>query len=135
MYLIRSSVLGILMLSRVQGNQSHRLRLARTSGSIWPNHCTSRDIHSWVPRTTSRCLMKIFEEQIPETFWTTCANAPAPASRQVLPDVIRNLLCSSLWPLPLVLALVATGKSLAPSCLQPPFRYVIYIDKFPLSLL
>jgi len=35
----------------------------------------------------------------------------------------RNLLCSSLCPLPPVLALGTTDKSLAPAPLRPPLRY------------
>ena len=42
-----------------------------------------------------------------------------------------NLLCFSLCPLPLVLSLGTTDKSLAPSSLQ----VFTYIDDIPLSLL
>jgi len=42
-----------------------------------------------------------------------------------------NVLCVLLCPLPLVLSLGATEKSLAPSSLQ----VFIYIDEIPLSLL
>ena len=45
-----------------------------------------------------------------------------------------NILCFSLWPLPLVLALSTIEKALAPSSLHSPFRYVSTLIEFSLSL-
>ena len=42
-----------------------------------------------------------------------------------------NLLCFSLCPLPLVLSLGTTEKSLAPSSLHPPFRYLCTLIRSP----
>jgi len=47
----------------------------------------------------------------------------------------ENLLCFVLCPLPLVLSLDTTEKSLAPSSLHPPFRYLHTLIRSPLSLL
>lgn len=44
------------------------LRLEGTSGSFWPNSCSSRDTHSRVPRTTSKQFWKISKEEIPQLF-------------------------------------------------------------------
>jgi len=46
-----------------------------------------------------------------------------------------NLLCLSLCPLPLVLSLGATAKSLVPSSLHHSFRFVHKSIRCPLSLL
>ena len=42
-----------------------------------------------------------------------------------------NLLCFSLWPWPLVLSLSTTEKSLAPSSLHPPLRYLYTLVRSP----
>ena len=46
-----------------------------------------------------------------------------------------TLLCLSLHPVPLVLLLGTTKKSLTPSSLHPPFRYLSALTRMPLSLL
>jgi len=45
-----------------------------------------------------------------------------------------NFLCFSLCPLPLVLSLGTTGKSLTPSSWHPPCRYLSAFLRSPLSL-
>lgn len=50
------------------------LRLAGTSGSTWLNPCPSRDTQSRVLRSVSRLLLKISEEETPQSLWATCAS-------------------------------------------------------------
>lgn len=61
---------------------------------------------------------------IPRPLWAACASASSLYSTAVLPGFKGNLLCSSLHPLPLVLARGTTEMSLAQFSLYPPFRYL-----------
>ena len=70
------------------------------------------------------------QTQLP--LWATCACAHSPS--QCFPMFRGNLLCFSLCPLPLVLLLGATEKSLVPSSLHPLFRYLHTLIRCPLSL-
>lgn len=54
-----------------------------------------------------------------------------PHSKTFLLVFSQNFLCSSLCPLPLILSLGTTDKSVAPSSWQPPFRYSHTINQIP----
>uniref|UniRef100_A0A8B9QH24 Glycoprotein endo-alpha-1,2-mannosidase n=2 Tax=Apteryx owenii TaxID=8824 RepID=A0A8B9QH24_APTOW len=58
-----------------------------------------------------------------------------PCSKEVFLMFKWNFLCFSLCPLPLILSLGTTEKSLAPSSLDPPIRYLYLLIRISLSLL
>ena len=69
----------------------------------------------------------------PQTLWATCASAWSPS--QCFLMIWWKLLCFSLCPLPLILSLGTTERSLAPSSLCPPFSHLYTLTRSPLSLL
>jgi len=60
----------------------------------------------------------------PHSLWATCASASALHSTAVLPGAQREPLCSSLRPLPPVLALGNTESSLSGSSWNQVFRFL-----------
>jgi len=100
------------------------LRLERTSESqLVQAPCSSRTTYSQLPRTVSRWLLNISKEGDSTASLGNLCQCSVTAKKCFL--MFRgNLLCLSLCPLPLVLSLGATEKSLALSSLHPPFRYL-----------
>lgn len=96
-----------------------------SSGSLRSKLCSSRDTHSRIPRTKSRQA----SEDLPQRSLHSLSEQLVPTFHHLnslgcYRMVKWNLLCSSLCPWPLVLALGTTEKTLALPSLLPPFRYL-----------
>jgi len=98
-------------------SQNQRMVEEGTSGSACSNPCSSKDNKSRVPRTLLQQLWKISKKETSQSSLCRLCQCSIVHSTEGLPVFRQNLLCSSLFPLPLVLALGTTDKSLAPSSL------------------
>ena len=99
------------------------LRLEGTSG----HHpvqivCSSRATQNKFPRTVFRRISPGMET--PQLPGQPVPGLSHPYSKKCFPMFRGNLLCFSVCPLPLVLSLGTTEKSLAPSSFRLPFRYL-----------
>ena len=81
-----------------------------TSGSTWPNPCSSRDMQS---RTCPGGLRRSPQRK-PHSLWATYVSALSLTQHRSASSIQGNLLCSSLCSVLLFLALGNTEKSLAP---------------------
>lgn len=93
------------------------LRLAGTSGIILS--LLKQGTSELLPRTTPRQLPSISRSDHPTT--PQPLQGPAPVLHHPYRKA-QSLLCFTSCPLPLILSLEATEKSLAPSSSHPPFR-------------
>jgi len=113
------------MLARVwDGRMGHHritawLMLEETTGSMWPNPCSSRDTQSRVPGAVSRWLLEISKEETPQHLGSLCHCSVTHTAEKCFLVFRENILCCSLCPLPLVLALGTTDKELASVLFAP----------------
>ena len=98
--------------------------------------CLSRASYSWLPRNMFRWLLSISKDGDSTTcLGNLCQCSVTRTVKKCFPMLRGNLLCFSVCPLPLVLSVGTTEKTLAPSSLHSPFRCVymhLYMYK-PLS--
>lgn len=84
-----------------------------------------------VPGTMFRKLL-ISKQQTPQPLWDTRSSAPVLAHAQnYILISLRNCLWCTLCPFPIVLAVGTTAQSLVLTSLQPPFRYLWTMMRFP----
>ena len=87
--------------------------------------CRSRVTQSRLHRTLSRQVLNISREGDSTTsLGSLCQGSVTLRGKKFFLRFRRNFLCFSLCPLPLVLSLGTTEKSLAPSSLHPPCRHL-----------
>lgn len=101
---------------------------------IWRPPCpwSSKATQNWLPRTISKSLLRISKEGDHTTsLGNLCQYSVTYTALKCFLIFGRNFLCSSLCPLPLVLSLGTTEKSLALSSLHPPFRYLSKVIRSP----
>jgi len=98
---------------------------------IWCKSCSGRNIQNRLPRTTSRWLPMISKKETQWPLGKLCQCSVICTVKKCFLMSRWNCLCCSLCPLPLVLSQGTTEKSLAPSCLHPPFRYLYKLMKSP----
>ena len=100
----------------------------RTSGFIWPSPCSSSDTQSRMPRTTSKHLLKISKEEIPQPLGSQCwCSVTCTAWKHFL--VLRMCIpCFTLCPLLLVLSQDTAKTNLALSSLHP-LQVFLYTDE------
>jgi len=104
-------------------------------GSSSPTHLPKQS-HLLLHRTFSRWVLNISREGDSTTSLGSLFQCSVTLRGKKLFLVFRwNFLCLSLCPLPLVLSLDTTEKSLAPSSRHPPLRYLYTFRRSPLSLL
>ena len=106
---------------------TERLRLEGTSGGhLVQPLCSSRATHSWLARTMSRQLLSISKDGDSTTsLGNLCQCSVTPVVTKCFPMFRGNLQCFGVCPLPLVLSVGTTEKSLALfSSWHPPFRYL-----------
>lgn len=94
--------------------------VGRPSGSNCPNLWSSRHAQSRVPRAMTVRLLNISKL---ESLWAACASVPSPALHRYVSGGQREHLVLHLCPLPLVLVLSTTEKSLFLFSLHAPFTY------------
>ena len=105
-------------------------------GSPSPPPCRSRVTHSRLHRTLSRWVWNISREgDSTASLGSLYQCSVILRGKKFFLMFSWNFLCFSLCPLPLVLSLGTTGKSLAPSSWHPPCRYLEALVRSPLSLL
>lgn len=85
---------------------------------------SSRITQGRLSRPTSRWLLNVSEEDIPQPLGNLCQSSSTHTAQNCFLVFRRNLLCASLCPLPPVLAMGTTEQSLAPVSLPFPFRYL-----------
>ena len=108
--------------------------MTRPSGSICSTPCPAGPPAQGA-QGHFRWLLKISKEETPKPLWAACASAPSPEQHvsAACCSEITSCAHSGLCPLTLVLALGTTAKSLAPSSLHPPFRYLYTLIRSPQS--
>ena len=113
------------------------LELEGTSvGHLVQPFCRGRVTYSRLHRTFSRGVLNISREGDSTTsLGSLFQGFITLRGKKFFLIFRRNFLCLSLCPLPLVVSLDTTEKSLAPSSWHPPFRYLQAFTRFPLSLL
>ena len=90
-----------------------------------PTPLPSRDSYSRLHRTLSRWVLNISREGDSTTSLGSLFQCSVTLrGKNFFLMFRRNFLCLSLCPLPLVLSLGTTEKSLAPSSWHPPLRYL-----------
>ncbi|KAK4817104.1 hypothetical protein QYF61_027967 [Mycteria americana] len=100
--------------------------------TVAPCPCRYLSLQSRLPGTVSRWLLSGSKDGDSTTsLGSLCQCLVIHTGKKCFLRFRRNLLCFSLCPLPLVLSLGTTEKTLALSSLQPPFR----VMRFPLRLL
>ena len=105
-------------------------------GSPSPTPCPSRVTHSRLHSTASRRVWNISREgDSTASLGSLGQGSVTLRGKKFFLVFRRNFLCFSLCPLPLVLLLGTTGKSLASSSCPPPCRYLEAFRRSPLSLL
>ena len=94
-------------------------------GSPSPTPCWSRVTQSRLHRTASKWVLNISREgDSTASLGSLCQGSVTLRGKKFFLMFSWNFLCFSLCPLPLVLSLGTTEKSLAPSSWHPPFRYL-----------
>jgi len=99
-------------------SQNHRMVGAGRDlcGSPTPTPCRSRVTYSRLHRTLSRRVLNISREgDTTASLGSLCQGSVTLRGKKFFLTFRRNFLCFSLCPLPLVLSLGTTEKSLAPS--------------------
>ncbi|XP_068775232.1 uncharacterized protein [Struthio camelus] len=97
--------------------------------------CSSRVIWSILPRIASRRVLNISSQGDSTTSLGNLFPCSVTLTGKKFFLVFSwNCVCFSLCPLPLVLSLGTTEKSLAPSSRHPPFRQFYTLRRLPLSL-
>lgn len=80
-------------------------------------------LQEW-PWSVSRQLLNICKNRDSTTFLEICATSWSPSQQKKCFLQFKNLLCSSLCPLPIILPLCVAEKSLPLLSLYLPFRYI-----------
>ena len=60
---------------------------AGTSASMWHNHCSSRDTHSRMHRTTSRTPLEISKEETPQPLGNLCQQSSVCTAKKYFADM------------------------------------------------
>ena len=104
------------------------LRLEETSGSYLVQlTCSSTAPRADCPGICPDGFWISSRKETPQPLWATCTSAQLPSQQKKSVSWWSDRTCSfvlSLCLLPLVLSLGTAEKSLAPSSLCPPFKYV-----------
>ena len=113
----------------LEGVAFHRIRLVGVGrdlcGSSSPGPYWSRVTQSRLHRTLSRRVLNISREGESTTpLGNLFQSSVTLRGKKFFLMFSWNFLCFSLCPLPLVLSLGTTEKSLAPSSWHPPWRYL-----------
>lgn len=99
-------------LHRWSPNELEHQRMVRVGWEFWKNPSSSRDNEIRVTMTMCRQLLKISKEKIPQFLVRQCQCSGTLTAHKCFLMARHNLFCSSLIPLPIVLTLGTTGKSL-----------------------
>ena len=98
--------------------------------------CSTRATSIHLPTTVSRQLWSLSKDgDSTASLGNLCQCLVTPIVKNCFLMFRGKPPCFSLCPLPLVLSLRTTKKSLAPSSLHPPFRYLYQLVRSPLSFL
>lgn len=105
---------------QIQGGKPQKSQKSRTAEAgrelqrpSGPAPCANRATCSRLPRTASQQILKISRRETPHG--NLCQGSITHTAQECSPVFRQNLPSSSLCPLPLILALGNTTKSLAPS--------------------
>lgn len=108
------------LFKKKKSDHNHRMMFERY---LFLSHFySSRITQGRLSRPTSRWLLNVSEEDIPQPLGNLCQSSSTHTAQNCFLVFRRNLLCASLCPLSLILAPSTTEKSLILSSVLCPFK-------------